>query len=58
VAWYAAEGRLHPAADGEVALQQAVDAWAADVAAGHPTGRTIVDFADDAGVGDPRDLLL
>jgi hypothetical protein len=38
VAWYHDQGRLHAAASREVALQQAVDAWAADVAAGHQTG--------------------
>jgi ATP-dependent exoDNAse (exonuclease V) alpha subunit len=38
VAWYSRQGRLHTGADREVALQQAVDAWAADVAAGHQTG--------------------
>ena len=32
------QGRLHAAADRDDALQQAVDAWAADVAAGHDTG--------------------
>jgi hypothetical protein len=38
VAWYHDRGRLHAVADRDVALQQAVDAWAADVAAGHQTG--------------------
>jgi hypothetical protein len=38
VAWYTRQGRLHAGADRDVALQQAVDAWAADVAAGHQTG--------------------
>ena len=38
VAWYASQGRLHSAADRDLALQQAVDAWAADVAGGHVTG--------------------
>jgi hypothetical protein len=38
VAWYHDQGRLHAAADRDVALQQALDAWAADVAAGHQTG--------------------
>jgi ATP-dependent exoDNAse (exonuclease V) alpha subunit len=38
VAWYHDQGRLHAAADRDVALQQAVDAWAVDVAAGHHTG--------------------
>jgi hypothetical protein len=38
VAWYTSQGRLHAAADRDVALQQAVDAWAGDVAAGCQTG--------------------
>jgi conjugative relaxase-like TrwC/TraI family protein len=38
VAWYASNGRIHPAADSDSALQQAVDAWSKDVAAGHETG--------------------
>ena len=38
VAWYYDQGRLHAAAGRDVALQRAVDAWAADVAAGHQTG--------------------
>src|SRR5262249_21910196 len=38
VAWYTRQGRLHTAAERDVALQEAVDAWAADVAAGHQTG--------------------
>ena len=38
VVWYRNQGRIHAAADRDVALQQAVDAWAADVAAGHETG--------------------
>jgi conjugative relaxase-like TrwC/TraI family protein len=38
VAWYRRQGLLHSAADRDVALQQAVDAWAADVAGGHQTG--------------------
>jgi hypothetical protein len=38
VAWYHDQRRLHAAVDREVALQQAVDGWAADVAAGHQTG--------------------
>jgi conjugative relaxase-like TrwC/TraI family protein len=38
IAWYTSRGRLHAAADRDGALQQAVDAWAADVAAGHQTG--------------------
>jgi hypothetical protein len=38
VAWYSRQGRLHSATDRDVALQQAVHAWAVDVAAGHDTG--------------------
>jgi conjugative relaxase-like TrwC/TraI family protein len=38
VAWYHGEDRLHAAAHRDDALHQAVGAWAADVAAGHPTG--------------------
>jgi hypothetical protein len=38
VAWYSRLGRLHPAADRDVALHRAVDAWAVDRAAGHQTG--------------------
>ena len=38
VSWYHDQGRVDAAADRDVALQQAVDAWAADVAAGHETG--------------------
>ncbi len=38
VAWYTRQGRLHAASDRDGALQQAVDAWAVDVAAGHQTG--------------------
>jgi conjugative relaxase-like TrwC/TraI family protein len=38
VAWYRRQGRLHSATDRDVALQQAVDAWAVDVQAGHHTG--------------------
>ncbi len=38
VAWYTNRGRLHAAAERDTALQQAVDAWAGDAAAGHPTG--------------------
>ncbi len=40
VAWYHDKGRLHAAADRDVAVQQAVDAWAwaTDEAAGHQTG--------------------
>ena len=38
VAWYSAHGRVHPVPTREEALQAAVEAWAADVAAGHETG--------------------
>jgi hypothetical protein len=38
VDWYSRQGRLHSATDRDVALQQAVDAWAVDVEAGHRTG--------------------
>jgi conjugative relaxase-like TrwC/TraI family protein len=38
VAWYTARDRIHPVSGREEALQQAVDAWAGDVAAGHETG--------------------
>ncbi|MBO0732245.1 MAG: AAA family ATPase, partial [Acidimicrobiaceae bacterium] len=38
VAWYHSNDRIHAAADRADALQHAVDAWAADVAAGHETG--------------------
>jgi conjugative relaxase-like TrwC/TraI family protein len=38
VAWYTSEGRLHAEADRDTAMGQAIDAWAADVAAGHQTG--------------------
>jgi hypothetical protein len=38
VAWYHREGRIHAAADRDIALQQTVDAWAADAAAGRDTG--------------------
>jgi hypothetical protein len=38
VAWYRSEGRLHTGTDRDVALQQAVHAWAADVVAGHQSG--------------------
>jgi hypothetical protein len=38
VAWYQEQGRLHTAADRGGAVQEAVDAWAADLAAGHRTG--------------------
>jgi conjugative relaxase-like TrwC/TraI family protein len=38
VAWYQAQGRIHPAGDRDEMIQDAVDAWAADIAAGHETG--------------------
>ena len=38
VAWYAAHDRIRPVADREGALQAAVEAWAADTAAGAETG--------------------
>jgi ATP-dependent exoDNAse (exonuclease V) alpha subunit len=38
VAWYTSQGRIRAVADSEDALQQAVDAWAADIAGGHDTG--------------------
>jgi hypothetical protein len=38
VAWYSSRGRLHSAVDREAVVQQAVDAWAADVAASFDTG--------------------
>jgi hypothetical protein len=38
VAWYHDQGRIHAVAERDEALQQAVDAWAANVAAGHQTG--------------------
>ena len=38
LSWYHDQGRLHATADRDVALRQAVDAWAADVATGHETG--------------------
>jgi conjugative relaxase-like TrwC/TraI family protein len=38
VAWYHQQGRVHPVAERDDALQQTVKAWAADVAAGHATG--------------------
>jgi hypothetical protein len=38
VAWYHEQGRLHAVAERDDALQKAVNAWAADVAAGHQTG--------------------
>lgn len=37
VAWYASRGRIRAVPDRVEALQGAVDAWAADTAAGHPT---------------------
>ena len=36
VAWYDSQGRIHAVADRDDALQQAVDAWAADVAGRAP----------------------
>ena len=38
VSWYAGQGRVHAVPTRDDALQAAVDAWAADVAAGHETG--------------------
>jgi hypothetical protein len=38
VDWYHRQGRIHPSVDRDQALQQAVNAWAADTAAGHNTG--------------------
>jgi hypothetical protein len=38
LSWYHHQRRIHATADRDDALQQAVDAWAADVAAGHETG--------------------
>jgi hypothetical protein len=38
VAWYHREGRIHAAADRDIALQRTVEAWAADAAAGRDTG--------------------
>jgi conjugative relaxase-like TrwC/TraI family protein len=38
VAWYDVWGRVHAVAERDGAVQHAVDAWAADVAAGHQTG--------------------
>jgi conjugative relaxase-like TrwC/TraI family protein len=38
VAWYHREGRIHAAADRDIALQATVDAWATDAAAGQDTG--------------------
>jgi conjugative relaxase-like TrwC/TraI family protein len=38
VAWFQGQGRLHSAVERDVALQQAVQAWAADITAGHDTG--------------------
>ncbi len=38
VEWYRQQGRVHPILDRDTALQQAVDAWAADTAGGHDTG--------------------
>jgi hypothetical protein len=38
VNWYDRQGRIHPFADRDSALQRAVEGWAADVVAGHDTG--------------------
>jgi ATP-dependent exoDNAse (exonuclease V) alpha subunit len=38
ISWYAGQGRIHAVPTRDDALQAAVDAWAADVAAGHETG--------------------
>jgi hypothetical protein len=38
ISFYLAHGRIHAEANRDEALQGAVDAWAADVAAGHDTG--------------------
>lgn len=38
VGWYLQEGRVHAVSERDKALQAAVDAWAADVAAGQDTG--------------------
>ena len=38
VSWYAEHGRVHAVPSRDEALQAAVEAWAADVAAGHETG--------------------
>jgi conjugative relaxase-like TrwC/TraI family protein len=35
VSWYQQHGRVHPEADRDGAVQAAVDAWAADIEAGH-----------------------
>jgi hypothetical protein len=37
VGWYHDQGRIHAVAERDDALQQAVAAWAGDVAAGHQT---------------------
>ena len=38
VSWYVGEGRVHAIQTRDKALQAVVDAWAADIAAGHETG--------------------
>jgi conjugative relaxase-like TrwC/TraI family protein len=38
LSWYHQQGRIHAVAERDDALQQVVDAWANDVAAGHHTG--------------------
>jgi hypothetical protein len=38
LSWYQDQGRLHAMPERDLALQQVVDAWAADVAAGNQTG--------------------
>jgi hypothetical protein len=38
IAWYHSHDRIHPVADRDDAVQHAVEAWAADVAADHETG--------------------
>jgi conjugative relaxase-like TrwC/TraI family protein len=38
VSWYAGQGRVHAVPTRDGALQAAVEAWSADVAAGHSTG--------------------
>jgi hypothetical protein len=38
VTWYASKDRIHAVTDRDRALQEAVDAWAVDLAAGYETG--------------------
>jgi hypothetical protein len=38
VTWYTSHGGLHAAPDRDDAVHQTAQAWAADIAAGHPTG--------------------